>query len=77
MIRFFENKDINKQNWDKCLEQSGSAKIYAYSWYLDIVSPNWKALIQDDYTSIFPLPIILIPLTCPPSSPTVQGHENP
>lgn len=57
MIKLFENKQIDKQKWDNCLEQSECAKIYAYSWYLDIVSPNWKALIQDDYKAVFPLPI--------------------
>lgn len=57
MIKLFENKQIDKQKWDNCLEQSECAKIYAYSWYLDVVSPNWKALIQDDYKAVFPLPI--------------------
>lgn len=57
MIELFKNKQIDKQKWDNCLEQSDSAKIYAYSWYLDIVAPNWKALIQDDYKAVFPLPI--------------------
>ncbi len=57
MIKLFENKEIDKQKWDNCLEQSECAKIYAYSWYLDIVAPNWNALIQDDYKAVFPLPI--------------------
>ena len=29
--------------------------IYTHSWYLDIVSPGWHALIEDDYKSVFPL----------------------
>ena len=57
MIKLFKNKEIDKQKWNNCLEQSKFAKIYAYSWYLDIVAPNWKALIQDDYKAVFPLPI--------------------
>lgn len=57
MVNLFENKEIDKQKWDNCLEQSDSPKIYAYSWYLDIVTPKWKALIQDDYKAVFPLPI--------------------
>ena len=28
---------------------------YAYSWYLDIVSPGWKALVAGDYEAVFPL----------------------
>ncbi len=57
MIKLFENKQIDKKKWDNCLEKSECAKIYAYSWYLDIVAPNWNALIQDDYKAVFPLPI--------------------
>ncbi|MEE2700141.1 MAG: hypothetical protein VYD71_02110 [Bacteroidota bacterium] len=57
MIKFFANNEIDKQRWDSCLEQSEDAKVYAYSWYLDVVSPNWAALIEDDYKSIFPIPI--------------------
>ena len=57
MIKLFENKQIDKQKWDNCLEQSECAKIYAYSWYLDIVAPNWKALIHDNYKAVFPLPV--------------------
>ena len=57
MINFYKNKEIDKQKWDNCLEQSKNAKIYVYSWYLDIVSPNWSALIQDNYKAVFPLPI--------------------
>ncbi len=30
-------------------------RIYAYSWYLDIVAPEWSALILDDYQAVFPL----------------------
>ena len=28
----------------------------AFSWYLDIMSPGWEALIDDDYDSVFPIP---------------------
>lgn len=29
--------------------------IYAYSWYLDIVSENWDALVEGDYETVMPL----------------------
>ncbi len=30
--------------------------VYGEAWYLDIVSPDWDALIEDDYTAVMPLP---------------------
>jgi len=57
VIRFYANNEINKQKWDSCIENSSKGLIYAYAWYLDIVSPNWSALIKEDYKTVFPLPI--------------------
>ena len=29
--------------------------IYAYSWYLNVVHPDWEALVEDDYQAVMPL----------------------
>ncbi len=55
MIQYLKHKEIDKKKWDNCIDHSTNNLIYAYSWYLDIVSPNWCALIEDDYSSIMPL----------------------
>ncbi len=55
MIKFLEHKDIDKTKWDACIENAKNSLIYANSWYLNIVSPNWSALIEDNYQSVFPL----------------------
>jgi hypothetical protein len=34
-----------------------NGNIYACSWYLDIVSPGWCALVEDNYERVFPLPV--------------------
>ena len=57
VIRLYANSEIDKAKWDSCVVDSNNALIYAYSWYLDIVSPNWAALIKGDYNAIFPLPV--------------------
>lgn len=56
MIKYFSHKEINKRKWDECVSSSVNGRIYAYSWYLDIVADNWDALILDNYQAIFPLP---------------------
>lgn len=28
---------------------------YAYSWWLDVVSPGWEALVEDNYMAVMPL----------------------
>ncbi len=55
MIHYQENYQLNKQKWDACIAKSFNGIIYAYSWYLDIVSPGWKGLVEDDYISVMPL----------------------
>jgi hypothetical protein len=56
VIRYYHHKEINKRLWDECISSSVNGRIYAYSWYLDIVADNWNALILDDYKAVFPLP---------------------
>lgn len=57
MIRFLEHDSIDKQKWDECIEHAINSRVYATSWYLDIVSPGWCALIEDNYSKVFPLPV--------------------
>ncbi len=54
-IKYYQHSEIDKIKWDKCIAKSFNGIIYAYSWYLDIVSENWDALIEDDYKAVFPL----------------------
>jgi hypothetical protein len=56
MIRYLENKNIDRTKWDLCIARSVNTLVYARSWCLDIASPGWDALVDDDYESVFPLP---------------------
>ena len=53
MIKYLINNQIDKTKWDATIAECGN--IYAYSWYLDVVHPNWEALVEDDYQSVMPL----------------------
>lgn len=56
MLQLVRNIDIDRNKWDACIGGSPYAKPYGFSWYLDIVSPQWMAFVEDDYSAVFPLP---------------------
>lgn len=56
MIRFLKHIDIDKTRWDECVKKSANGNVYALSHYLDIVHPQWEALVSDDYEAVMPLP---------------------
>ena len=55
MIKYLENEHIDKNKWDECISHSVNTRIYAYSWYLTAVEPDWSALVLDDYQAVFPI----------------------
>ncbi|MFZ2287470.1 MAG: hypothetical protein WAV93_10845 [Bacteroidales bacterium] len=56
MIVWLKNEEIDRGKWDDTLAEIPGLKPYVWSWYLDIMSPGWEALVDDDYCSLFPLP---------------------
>ncbi len=46
---------IDKEKWDTAIRRSFNGNLYAYSWYLDTVHPQWEALVEDDYLRVMPL----------------------
>lgn len=57
MIQLLRNKSIDKTKWDACIQKSKTPRIQALSWYLDIVTPGWHALIYNNYEAVMPLPV--------------------
>ena len=55
MIHYVTHTDIDTSKWDNAIRLSFNKLPYVYSWYLDLVSPNWDALILDDYRAVMPL----------------------
>jgi hypothetical protein len=55
MIYYLSQDEIDKSKWDNCIRSGYNGLIYSYSWYLDIVAEQWDALINDDYSQVFPL----------------------
>ncbi|GHT72933.1 hypothetical protein AGMMS50262_03080 [Bacteroidia bacterium] len=50
-------KEIDLEAYDRCVEKSSFGSVYAMSWYLDAVSPQWEVLMADDYRYVVPLPV--------------------
>lgn len=55
-ILYLKNDQIDKTKWDDTIYHSPQGRVYAYTWYLDCMSPNWDALVYEDYSAVFPLP---------------------
>jgi len=56
MIYYLQRDQLDITKYDTCIKLSVNARIYAYSWYLDIVADNWDALVLNDYEAVMPLP---------------------
>jgi len=54
-IRYIKRSEIDTARWDLSIEQSRNSLIYGYSFYLDLMSRNWDALILGNYEYIMPL----------------------
>ncbi len=54
-FRYIRNSDIDRSKWDKCISVSFNNRVYALSWYLDVVAENWGGLVYNDYQAVFPI----------------------
>lgn len=56
-IKHIKHNEIDFVLWDTTILHAHNQLVYAYSWFLDIVSPNWEALVTENYEYVMPLPI--------------------
>jgi len=57
MIKYIARKNINIEKYDNCILNAINSRVYAYSWYLDVVTNcSWDLLVLDDYVAVMPLP---------------------
>jgi hypothetical protein len=54
-ILYLKHNEIDFKKWDNTITHSKQQLVYGFSWYLNIVAPNWDALITPDYSFIMPL----------------------
>jgi hypothetical protein len=57
MIRYLTGNEIDFKKYDNCISTALNSRVYANSWYLDIVADkNWDVLVLNDYEAVMPLP---------------------
>jgi len=56
-IIHLKRNNIDVVAWDRCIGNATHTLPYAYSWYLDVVSPNWEALVLGNYDIVMPLTV--------------------
>lgn len=59
MISYLKHNEIDKEKWDNCIDESQTVLIYPNSWFLDIVCPNWNAVVyieDNKYKMVLPVP---------------------
>jgi len=54
-IKYLTHNEIDKKLWDVKISGSLNHRIYGYSGWLDIASPDWCALVSDNYDFVMPL----------------------
>lgn len=54
-IRYITRANLDKAKWNECLEKCSSGLLYARSFYLDCMAPQWDALVLGDYEAVMPL----------------------
>ena len=56
MIHFVSRNQLDENKYNACVENSKQSRVFAFSWYLDIVAGNWSVLVLNDYEAVMPIP---------------------
>ena len=56
MIKHLTRKELDITKYDHCIAKACNTRIYAHSWFLDIVCDDWDVLIIENYKAVMPLP---------------------
>ncbi len=57
MVKFLRHSEIDFVAYDNCIENSVQGTVYAMSWYLNAVFPDWSLYIIGNYDVVMPVPL--------------------
>jgi hypothetical protein len=55
-IKYIHREHLDEEKYNLCIDTSLQSKIYAFSWYLDVVCDQWAVLVLNDYEAVMPVP---------------------
>ena len=55
LIQYIQHQDLDFKKWDACIVADSNADVYLRSSWLNVVCPNWSAIVADDYAAVFPI----------------------
>lgn len=55
MIKYIKREDLDIEKYDECIKKAKNSRVYAYSFYLDIVASSWDALVLNEYEYVMPI----------------------
>jgi len=55
-VQIINHNELDKVIWDKKIGASVSPSFFMLSWVLDILHPNWDALVYSHYEAFMPIP---------------------
>lgn len=56
-IKLLHNSKIDLDRWDRVVQQATNTRVYAESWYLDRVAPDWQGLVYGNYEYVMPVAV--------------------
>ncbi|MDR3047257.1 MAG: hypothetical protein LBU51_06545 [Bacteroidales bacterium] len=57
MALYLKHSEIDQHRWNQAIQQASYPTVFAETDFLDIASPQWCAIVKDDYEFVMPLPV--------------------
>lgn len=54
-FKLLKREEIDDKRWNGCVHFALSAPPYGYTWYLDVVAPEWEGIVVDEYKMVMPV----------------------
>lgn len=57
MVQHLLGSAVDENRWNAVVAMDSNRLLYGTTWYLDLVAPNWEALILGDYEAVWPFAV--------------------